>query len=306
MNTFIYEIIEHDKNFPAKVFITSIGRSCYHWHYDYEIMLVPKGSVNMSILPEKFTVSAGNIVLVNSKIVHSLQSTNEDNICLFIQLKKDLFKYWQEENQNYRFYLNSVTRPLKLKAPYSRFIRTAALIGLESEGKTVASLYRMQALFYELIADLFEYVPYDIRQYAVDPDKEEEADILLKIIEYVEKNYYEENLSCKLCNYIGMSEKTLYRFLKSHTDMTLKDLLTTIKMEKAKYLLRTTDKPVSVIANECGFCNQNTFYRIYKKETGMTPNEYKRRGDHEQDNKEIKGYLDFNKREAVSLLKSYI
>lgn len=306
MNTYMYEAIEHDKNFPAKVFIASIERSCYHWHYDYEIMLVLKGSVQISLWPEKYIVNAGNIVLVNSKVVHSLQKTSQDNICLFIQLKKGLFKSWSEENQNYWFYLNSAAETVKPKVPYSMFVRTAALIGLECEGKTIANLYRMQALLYEMVADLFEYVHYDIRQYVNTSDKEEEANILIKIIEYVEEHYYEENIGEKLCNHIGMSEKTLYRFLKSHTNMTLKDLITTIKIEKAQYLLSTTDKPVSVIANESGFGNQKTFYRIYKKETGLTPTEFKRNGNRVEENKQIQGYLDFSKREALGLLKSYL
>ncbi len=306
MNTYMYEAIEHKKNFPAKVFTTSIGRSYYHWHYDYEIMLVLKGSVYINVWPDVYTVNAGDIVLMNSKVVHGLQKTDNDNICLFIQLKKGLFENWQEENQKYRFYLNSVKEQIKPKVPYSQFVRTAALIGLECEGKTLTNLYRMQALLYTLVADLFEYAHYDIIQYSNNSADEEESDILLKIIEYVEEYFYEEDIAEKLCNYIGMSEKTLYRFLKSHTNMTLKEMITTIKMEKAKYLLSTTDKPVSVIATESGFGNDKTFYRIYKKETGMTPTEYKQKKEHAKEQKEIQGYLEFKKSEAIKLLKSYV
>ena len=302
----MYEAIEHKKNFPAKVFTTSIGRSYYHWHYDYEIMLVLKGSVYINVWPDVYTVNAGDIVLMNSKVVHGLQKTDNDNICLFIQLKKGLFENWQEENQKYRFYLNSVKEQIKPKVPYSQFVRTAALIGLECEGKTLTNLYRMQALLYTLVADLFEYAHYDIIQYSNNSADEEESDILLKIIEYVEEYFYEEDIAEKLCNYIGMSEKTLYRFLKSHTNMTLKEMITTIKMEKAKYLLSTTDKPVSVIATESGFGNDKTFYRIYKKETGMTPTEYKQKKEHAKEQKEIQGYLEFKKSEAIKLLKSYV
>jgi AraC-like DNA-binding protein/quercetin dioxygenase-like cupin family protein len=305
MNTYMYEAIEHDKNFPAKVFTTSIDKSTYHWHYDYEIMLVLKGSVCLSIWPETYIVNQGNIVLVNSKVVHGLQKTNQDNICLFIQLNKALFENWQDKNQVYRFYLNSVKEKLKPKAPYCKFINTVARIGLESDGKSIANLYRMQALLYALVADLFEYVHYDIRQYANKSVLEEESDVLLKIIEYVEQHYLEDNITERLCHYIGMSEKTLYRFLKSHTNLTLKELIVNTKLERAQYLLTTTDKPISVIACESGFGNCKTFYRIYKKETGMTPTEYKQNGRPIEKNKKIQGYLDFNKREAIQLLKYY-
>lgn len=305
MNSYIYEVIEHDKHFPAKVFVTSIGESNYHWHYDYEIMLVLKGSVCINIWPESYIVPEGNIILVNSKVVHGLQCTSDKNICLFIQLKQELFERWQEENQKYRFYLNSVSDELKPKKPYSRFIKTAARIGLETNGKSIVNLYQMQALLYTMIADLFKYVNYDIRQYVSNSGTEEESDILLKIIEYVEGNFYKDNIAEDLCRLIGMGEKTLYRFLKSHINLTLKELITSIKMEKVQYLLSTTDKPISVVAHESGFYNEKTFYRVYKKKTGMTPTEYKQKGTRIKENKEIQGYLDFNKLEAIRQLNKY-
>ena len=87
-----------------------------------------------------------------------------------------------------------------------------ARIGLESDGKSIANLYRMQALLYALVADLFEYVHYDIRQYANKSVLEEESDVLLKIIEYVEQHYLEDNITERLCHYIGMSEKPYIDF----------------------------------------------------------------------------------------------
>lgn len=306
MSSYIYEAIEHDKKFPAKIFVTSIGLSSYHWHYDYELLLVLKGAVNLSIWPESCIVNAGNIVLINSKVVHGLKATNQDNICLFIQLKQELFENWQDKNQNYRFYLNSVSNTVKPKIPFSSFVRTAALIGLKYNGKDMTDFYRMQSLLYQLVADLFEYTHYDIRQYADNKKPDEEADTLLQIIEFVEQNYYDENIAEELYHYIGMSEKTLYRFLKAHTNLTVKELVISTKLEKAQYMLTTTTKPVNVIAQECGFGNDATFYRIFKKEVGTTPAEYKQFGTKEVLNKQIQGYLEYNKGEAVQLLKNYL
>ncbi len=305
MDSYIYEVIEHDAKFPAKIFITSIEKSSYHWHFDYELLLVLKGSVYLNIWPETCIVNEGNIILVNSKAVHGLRKTNQENICLFIQLKKDLFEYWQNKNQSFRFYLNSVTDDVKMKVPYSKFVRTAALIGLECSGKNIYDLYRMQALIYNLIADLFEYAQYDIRQYAENSIITEESDILLKIIEFIEENLYEENITEALCHNIGMSEKTLYRFLKMHTNMTVKVIAISIKLEKAQYLLTTTKKTIDVIAQESGFGSDSSFYRIFRKEIGVTPKEYRRYGIKVDNNKRVQGYLTYNKSEALKLLKSF-
>ena len=106
--------------------------------------------------------------------------------------------------------------------------------------------------------------------------------------------------------YIGMSEKTLYRFLKRHTYLTLKDLVTTTRLEKAQFLLTETENDISFIALECGFGNENTFYRLFKKSFGVTPTEYRQYGTVIEMNKEVKGYLEYNKSEAKSYLLSYL
>lgn len=306
MNSYIYEAIEHGNKFPAKIFVTSIGQSTYHWHYDYELILVLKGSVSLKIWPDSCIITEGNIVLINSKVVHGLNETNENNICLIIQMKQELFENRKDKNQNYQFYLNSSTDLVKPKVPYEVFTKNAAGIGLRCYEDTLTGYYRIQALLYTLVADIFEYTHYDIRQYADKNATVLEADILLRIIEYVEKNYSEDNLAEALCHYIGMSDKTLYRFLKAHTNLTLKELTTSIKLEKTLHMLTRTEKPISIIAQECGFGTDKTFYRIFKSEFGITPNEYRLRGTRIEKNKQIQGYIDYNKREAIRLLKNYI
>ena len=306
MSSYIYEAIEHDKRFPAKIFTVSIGMSSYHWHYDYELMLVLKGSVTLNIFPEFCTVEAGDIVLINSKAVHGLSKTNEDNICLFIQLKQELFENWQDRNQNFRYYLNSSVNKVVPKAPYSTFVKKAALIGLEYEGRNIANFYRIKGLIYALIADLFEYTHYEIREHADKSATIEESDTLLSILEYIDCNYHVDNITEELCNMIGMCERTLYRFLKLHTNQTVKELVVSLKIEKALFLLSTTDKPIGVIADECYLGNDKSFYRIFKKETGVTPKEYRQHGNKVDKNKQVQGYLPYNKSESIELLKKFI
>ncbi len=48
------------------------------------------------------------------------------------------------------------------------------------------------------------------------------------------------------------------------------------RIEHACTLLTTTDLPVLQIANSCGYENDITFRRIFKKYIGVTPGEYRR------------------------------
>ena len=48
------------------------------------------------------------------------------------------------------------------------------------------------------------------------------------------------------------------------------------KVERAQLLLYTTDMPVKEVAYELGFSDHSYFIRMYRKLTGITPQEYRR------------------------------
>jgi AraC-like DNA-binding protein/quercetin dioxygenase-like cupin family protein len=309
MNTYIYETIEHRKENPAKIILASIDHSDFHWHYDYEIVLVLKGEIILSKLTEYCLLQEGDMAIVNSKEVHGYRNNHEENICLILQVKNEFFNIGNDRNQTYYFYLNSANELVKPKVSYDCFRRILAQIGLESCNLKKTCDLRLQGYIYHLAANLFDYIPYDIQQYTNEALSKSDAEDLLQISKFVERNYSSDTIAEDLCKTIGMSEKSLYRFLKSRLNMTMKELIELTRMDHALYLLSNTNKDNSIIAQECGFCSDNTFYRAFKKTYGMTPLEYKSKSNRmiksEGINK-VQGYLDFNRSEALRLLKKYV
>ena len=49
-----------------------------------------------------------------------------------------------------------------------------------------------------------------------------------------------------------------------------------VRINAAKTLLRTTDRRVTDIAAETGFCDHSHFIKTFRAATGMTPNEFRR------------------------------
>jgi transcriptional regulator GlxA family with amidase domain len=49
-----------------------------------------------------------------------------------------------------------------------------------------------------------------------------------------------------------------------------------IRLNKAKGLLRNTNKSIEEVAFECGFSSANYFGLIFKKEIGLSPLNYKK------------------------------
>jgi AraC-like DNA-binding protein len=73
---------------------------------------------------------------------------------------------------------------------------------------------------------------------------------------------------------IGMSKSTLYRQLKTETDMTPSDFIRNIRLKRACEMLLSQKMTVAEVAYATGFSNPKYFTRCFKDMFGKTPTEY--------------------------------
>ena len=309
MPSCMYEKISHNQKCPVNVFMASLNHSCFHLHYDYELILVLKGSIIVNTDKEHMILRKGNILLLNSKTVHEIERTNEVNLCLFIQLAPSLITDTDHPDRRHYFYLNNQSDHAEHISPkngFAHYIELAAKIGLVTQERPINNR-RLYAYVWTLVADFFDYLTYDIRQENAGTSSDDELELLVQMIDYVQAHYQDENPLDDICRKFGIGEKTLYRFFKKNLSMSPKRLLVHNQIIASKDMLRVTDKPIPHIAAECGFYAENTFYRVFKKNVGVTPNEYRSNSVEDETNsnvhRSIRGYLSFNKSEGISLLK---
>ena len=62
---------------------------------------------------------------------------------------------------------------------------------------------------------------------------------------------------------------------KKKTGENFVDFLNNTRIEKSKELLLNTDKKMYSIAKAVGYDNTKYFFRIFKKKTGITPEQYR-------------------------------
>lgn len=65
----------------------------------------------------------------------------------------------------------------------------------------------------------------------------------------------------------------MYRKLKSTTDKSTAIFIRSVRLQKAKELIETTDNTISEIAYQVGFNNPSWFSRAFKEEFGYPPSE---------------------------------
>jgi YesN/AraC family two-component response regulator len=94
-------------------------------------------------------------------------------------------------------------------------------------------------------------------------------------IKYIEKNY-SNNLSLEeVAKYINMNTSYFSNTFKKETGVYFSDFLQKIRVEKSKGLLVQPQHKIYEIAEKVGFMDEKYYFKIFKKLTGITPNQYR-------------------------------
>ena len=94
--------------------------------------------------------------------------------------------------------------------------------------------------------------------------------------EYIDKNYANQNTTLtSVADYVCLSPNHFSTIFSQECNTTFIEYLTNVRIEKARQLIKNTDMKGYDIAYECGFSDPHYFSYIFKKNTGLTPREYK-------------------------------
>lgn len=98
---------------------------------------------------------------------------------------------------------------------------------------------------------------------------------------YVKQNYSSNEISLNMvASHVGISPSYFSTIFRQETGSTFTEYLTEIRMEKARELLRCTNKKTAEIAYDVGYKDAHYFSYIFKKTQGVMPKEY--RGDRKE------------------------
>ena len=100
--------------------------------------------------------------------------------------------------------------------------------------------------------------------------------LIQKAVGYIEDNYAKEGISLnEAANAAEVSPNYFSAMFRQEMGMTFTEYVTKKRMEKAKRLLRQTERNSGDIAAEVGFKDPHYFSFVFKKTQGCTPKEYR-------------------------------
>ncbi len=100
--------------------------------------------------------------------------------------------------------------------------------------------------------------------------------VILRVTRLIWQEYGKSDLSVKqLADSVYLTPTYLSGLFKRKTGKTISEYITSVRMEKAKELLRDPQFKLYHVSEQVGYEDPGYFAKIFKKQTGMTPSEYR-------------------------------
>lgn len=292
---------EHGRHYSEKdffepgeqIFINRVSEQSgphIHSHDFIEIAFVASGRGIHTLDGVDYNVSKGDLFVINHDVVHGFRPGSPDERLIIANcVFKPSFLDFTLVNSNdfadvarhflFRSLLpieNNGSPDIKLLGRdlsdigdiYDRMYREYAM---KTDGYTEV----LRAYLIELIIKIFRVYRYgDEKRQKVDTQRQR---MIKKTIKYMEDNYAEDLKLNDLSMMAFLSRNYFCKCFKESTGMTVLECLQNIRIEQACEMLKTGDSTISAIAVEVGYRDTKYFSSVFKKITGQTPGEYRRR-----------------------------
>lgn len=97
------------------------------------------------------------------------------------------------------------------------------------------------------------------------------------MIEYIKANFKDSSISLEsIASRFSVTSGYVSRLIKKELNVGFHEYLTSLRIAYAKELLIESDKSIQKIGEDSGFFSNQTFFRVFKNKTGMTPSEYRK------------------------------
>lgn len=243
---------------------------------EYQILLIAEGQGTFeSSKTEEITVNAGNIILLFPGIWHRYRPAPNSGW-------KEYWLSWNGE-QLYRLMKKrildvnqpvlSVDHPHQIQASFERILNHVQ--AHPAENSNVLSAYGMEVLTLAMETVQAQSITTDNAlpmEYAHSVDDP----IVFKALQFIWNHSYRDYRVDDIIELLPVSRRTLERKFLHALNRPIRSEITRCRLERAKHLLTNTTLPIKHIAFSVGFSSTDRMGKIFQREMGMTPSQYRK------------------------------
>lgn len=279
------ELTQHGTDgFPCACYVDRYRNSFFpwHWHDELEFAVVEKGRLNFAVNEQRYTLSAGEGLFVNSGVLHAYAGTDEA-VCVVPNLVfHPALIYGTQQSVFWRRYmcpiLNSATLSHLIFSPEVPWQREAlehlrAAYGFGCAEEPGFEL-KVRNELSEVMLLIFEHCPDAIAQNIPVP---QEVNRVRRMIDFIDCHYTEPVTLEQIAGAAAVSERQCLRSFRDVIGQTPKQYVIARRIRYASDLLLHSNRSLMEIGEACGFQSQSYFIKIFRRAVGMSPGAFRRR-----------------------------
>ena len=262
---------------------TYIGKcSPWHWHHMFEIAYAANGSLDYDIPGQTVTLGEGDILFLNSSVLHTVKAHGVEQGCILYCILFDshflsgLYNSTMEEKY---------FRPLRANAdlPYLHFpashplnpqLRQSVLQVLSSD---VNERFGYEFEVQSELAIFFSRLLPDIQRCTSGLPSRSTVSIarVKQMIRFIRSNYSETLTLDRIAAAANLSRRECSRCFQRVMHLSPMEYLTQVRIDAAAERLTATSDSITDIAGACGFSSGSYFTSVFRRAMGVTPREYR-------------------------------
>lgn len=229
---------------------------------NYVLHFILEGTGTLYLQDQAFPVSAGQAFVIPPKLVAHYAASN-DTPWNYIWI------HFNGQKTSELLYKAGITssRPVFIPACRAGEIRQCMqdLLKYNSlEYTCIGNTYRL----FQLLCDTTSNTPS-----VGETDKA--LRYIREVIRFISNRYQEPIKIQKIADLCGLDRSYLCKIFKHATNYTPQEYLIFFRIKKAKQLLKDPELPIQHIAYSVGYNDPFAFSKVFKKETGVSPSQYR-------------------------------
>lgn len=266
--------------FPAAYYYVNEEHPSYnmpfHWHREWELIRVQKGTFLLSVDGEEYLAKAGDILLLREGMLHGgipqkcvYQCFNFDLHGLFanvLSVKEYLRPFYRQQYLPEIFYPDHCPEIYPIVDEIMQVFES----GSPESIRTLTALSNIARLFAAILkTNCYTRNPADALEAT------QKTSQLKPVLEYIENHFSTQLSLAELAAVVDMNPRYFCRFFSSITQQTPMNYVNYYRIEQASNMLVSSELSVTEIGMECGFCDTSHFVKIFKKYKGITPKQFR-------------------------------
>lgn len=274
LEQFYYSYNKHTKNIFLKQYIYWIGSYHYNWHKEIELLLVIDGEVEVCTNGTTRILKTDDLILINSNIGHATLAKKPSSIAMVLHLDPICFSDYFKNVEFLNFECCS-TENTREEKPFMLMRGYLSEMMLSHDKKTPEQQLRFESSLYSLLHTIVLNFPPKIIRSTTFMKNQKKLYTAEKMIKYINKNYRKKITLERLAKETGYNSNYVSQLFRRYFGINFYDYLTRIRLREATLELSRSKEKISEIALSNGFSDIKSFNRVFKKNFGKSPTQYR-------------------------------